>query len=446
MAERLVLDGDELQDVYNALTRIHAEFDQATARSSDAASAVGHQGLADKLTSVASGWKLHRSRMLDALTVVEGHLKGVIDTFDGADRGLAQAQGESTDGASGSGSGSGSGSSAPSPGPQGGSAAPVTSPPPASFGPPEGTALPSLPPQDPAGAATPAVPPVPLAPPVPPDPAPAEAVPPSEPTLDTPRVEAILEELEDLLAPLRDNPALATAGLLGLALIAAGGANLAGGAGGSEGRGHGGRHVGPGHPGAPGRPGRPGVRGSGRHDRPASGGTASGSPVAAGGAAAGGAAAAGSGLPAHGPGSAAALKAALGELARDRKVAEAPVALSHRDFAARLAGLSDADTPAGRDPEADVAGDKPADGAPAEGHAVARAPGAAMPHTGAVPGAGGSGAMTSAAAAASSSDAAGASRGERRRERDQTVDGRDAERPPARDQQADGEREGEVRR
>ena len=89
MAERLVIAGASLSAAHAQLVRLRGEFESATARADDASESVGHPGLAQELRNVASGWNLHRKKLLDTLQALEGHLKGTIDTFEKVDTDIA---------------------------------------------------------------------------------------------------------------------------------------------------------------------------------------------------------------------------------------------------------------------------------------------------------------------------------------------------------------------
>lgn len=90
MTEKLVIKGEDLQEAYSRIVTLHGEFDAATSRSDDAASAVGHDGLKAELENVASSWRIHRGKLLESLTDIESQIKGVLDTFGDVDDRMAQ--------------------------------------------------------------------------------------------------------------------------------------------------------------------------------------------------------------------------------------------------------------------------------------------------------------------------------------------------------------------
>ncbi len=140
MTEKLVIKGEDLQEAYSRIVTLHGEFDSATSRSDDAASAVGHDGLKSELENVASSWRIHRGKLLESLTDIESQIKGVLDTFGDVDDRMAQNL-----------RGVGSSDSNPQP-------APSTSTPPPGATPPAPSAPAPAAPQAPAAPVAPAPP------------------------------------------------------------------------------------------------------------------------------------------------------------------------------------------------------------------------------------------------------------------------------------------------
>ncbi len=86
----LRIDGDCLRDAAIRIREVVDSFGTAGADAGDAATYVGHGGLARRVKEFANGWDIHRGRLSDELRQMADTLEAVVETFtDVDDRGAA---------------------------------------------------------------------------------------------------------------------------------------------------------------------------------------------------------------------------------------------------------------------------------------------------------------------------------------------------------------------
>ncbi len=91
MADRIIVNTDDLRDSANALKLIDSEFTKADDNADEFAQVVGHGGLADKIKDFSTRWEHHRHDMLDNIEALRKILSDGADKLDETDRDMAKS-------------------------------------------------------------------------------------------------------------------------------------------------------------------------------------------------------------------------------------------------------------------------------------------------------------------------------------------------------------------
>jgi len=94
MGERLRADLARIGEVAAQITRIGAEFSQATTLAEGYASALGSAQLTGVLNTFADGWSIHRQRLIDDLSQEAALAETAVRSYRDTDEQLAAALGK----------------------------------------------------------------------------------------------------------------------------------------------------------------------------------------------------------------------------------------------------------------------------------------------------------------------------------------------------------------
>ena len=86
----LLVDTTLLRDMASDVSLIRTEFDTAKTTSENLADAVGHAGLADRVTAFASNWDHRRSELVEQLQTLGDNLLTVADGLESTDTELGE--------------------------------------------------------------------------------------------------------------------------------------------------------------------------------------------------------------------------------------------------------------------------------------------------------------------------------------------------------------------
>lgn len=75
------IDAELMRDTGSKLRTVASEFEHANARSDEAADAVGHDGLADRVRGFAHNWDDKRGKMLKQIGLLGEAATGIGDNF-----------------------------------------------------------------------------------------------------------------------------------------------------------------------------------------------------------------------------------------------------------------------------------------------------------------------------------------------------------------------------
>lgn len=89
--EDLKIDLDRLKQLAEDLHLLEKELNDADDRSEDAADAVRHDQLGDRVREFADGWRVKRENMIENVTTLRTNLSAVSDTFREVDAELAKS-------------------------------------------------------------------------------------------------------------------------------------------------------------------------------------------------------------------------------------------------------------------------------------------------------------------------------------------------------------------
>mgnify|MGYP003399505284 FL=1 len=78
----LLVDVDVIERMRTGLSRVKREFENANENSNDAADAVGHHGLAERVRGFAHNWDNRRGELVAQITHIEDHLDNIQEQFD----------------------------------------------------------------------------------------------------------------------------------------------------------------------------------------------------------------------------------------------------------------------------------------------------------------------------------------------------------------------------
>ena len=90
----LRIDGDSLREAARRIREVVDSFAAAGTDAHDAATYVGHGGLANRVKEFADGWDVHREKFSDELRQVADMLEAVDDTFTDLDNQAAEKMSE----------------------------------------------------------------------------------------------------------------------------------------------------------------------------------------------------------------------------------------------------------------------------------------------------------------------------------------------------------------
>ena len=95
----LLIDTTLLRDMASDVSLIQTEFDTAKATSQNLVDAVGHSGLADRVTAFASNWDHRRSELVEQLATLGENLLTAADGLENTDKELGECITPATQGA-----------------------------------------------------------------------------------------------------------------------------------------------------------------------------------------------------------------------------------------------------------------------------------------------------------------------------------------------------------
>ena len=90
MADRIIVNTDDLRDSANALKLIDSEFSNADDNADEFSKVVGHDGLGDKIKDFSTRWEHHRNDMLKNIEALQKILSDGADKIDETDRDMAK--------------------------------------------------------------------------------------------------------------------------------------------------------------------------------------------------------------------------------------------------------------------------------------------------------------------------------------------------------------------
>ncbi len=88
--DELKVETSDLRSSADALVVIADAFDDAASQSGALAAAVGHDGLAQRVTDFAKRWDARRGELTEQIRTLEQNLRDSADAIDNADRALAK--------------------------------------------------------------------------------------------------------------------------------------------------------------------------------------------------------------------------------------------------------------------------------------------------------------------------------------------------------------------
>lgn len=91
MADRIIVNTDDLRDSAKALKLIDSEFTNADDNADEFSQVVGHDGLADKIKDFSTRWEKHRNDMLTNIEALQKILNDGADKIDETDRDMAKS-------------------------------------------------------------------------------------------------------------------------------------------------------------------------------------------------------------------------------------------------------------------------------------------------------------------------------------------------------------------